>query len=363
MTYKTATFAEKAKPMLLKDFFTRFPDEDSCETYFKRLREEVGIVCPQCGSTKYRWLKGRHCFQCATCGCRIPLTKGTVMEHSKLPLYDWFFTAHLMTSIKQVLSAKEIQHQLELEYYTPAWLMMMKLRDIMGKRDSEYKLSGKIEMDVSFFPTTIMTQQKDNNIDDVPQTKKTQVLVLAGTKDIDDILAEYLSHIADNKLVNKASALLKKVDKLKVKKSIQYIKMFAMPNQKFETIKPYASAAIEKESTIISDGGHNLIGMKDIFKKHDVHVETEGGTHEVVTKVLPWVHIVTGECRSGIDAIHKEIDERFLQLYLNEYCWKFNRRFFRDSKDPKYDLFDHLMRIAAKYTSDIKWNDYPFKGN
>ena len=54
----------------------------------------------------------------------------------------------------------------------------------------------------------------------------------------------------------------------------------------------------------------------------------------------------------------KEIDGRFLQLYLNEYCWKFNRRFFRDSEDPKYDLFDRLVRISALYTSDIKWRDY-----
>ena len=79
---------------------------------------------------------------------------------------------------------------------------------------------------------------------------------------------------------------------------------------------------------------------------------------EVVKKGLPWVHII-GECRNGIAAIHKEIDGRFLQLYLNEYCWKFNRRFFRDSDDPKYDLFDRLVRISALYTSDIKWRDYP----
>lgn len=81
-------------------------------------------------------------------------------------------------------------------------------------------------------------------------------------------------------------------------------------------------------------------------------------TLTVVTKVLPWVHIVTGECRSGIEAIHKEVDQRFLQLYLNEYCWKFNRRYFRDSKEPKYDLFSRLLKIAAIYTSDIKWRDY-----
>lgn len=62
------------------------------------------------------------------------------------------------------------------------------------------------------------------------------------------------------------------------------------------------------------------------------------------------------ECRNGIEAIHKEVDRRYLQLYLNEYCWKFNRRFFRDSDDPKYDLFDRLIKIAAMYTSDIKYD-------
>ena len=61
---------------------------------------------------------------------------------------------------------------------------------------------------------------------------------------------------------------------------------------------------------------------------------------------------------SAIEAIHKEVDLRFLQLYLNEYCWKFNRRFFRDSKLPKYDLFYKLIRTAANYTSDIKWRNY-----
>ncbi len=81
-----------------------------------------------------------------------------------------------------------------------------------------------------------------------------------------------------------------------------------------------------------------------------------GDPEKVVKSSLPWVHVVIGECRNGIAATHKEIDGRFLQLYLNEYCWKTNRRFFRDSTDSKYDLFDRLVNIAAIYTSDIKLN-------
>ena len=305
--------------MLLKDFFSRFPDEESCVSYFKEVRQTVGITCPKCGSTVHTWLNGRGEFQCKKCGCRISLTKGTVMENSRLPMYAWFFTAHLMTSFKQVLSAKEIQHQLEMREYPPVWLMMMKLRDIMGKRDAMYKLSDQIELDISFFPTSVLIKSGGEKL---LETRKTTVLVLAESKAVDEILSEYLSNIAHNESINKASRLIKKA------------------------------------ARAVTDGGNNLFRLRELLKAHEAHRETEDGMREVVTNVLPWVHIVTGECRNGIQAIHKEVDERFLQLYLNEYCWKFNRRFFRDSKDPKYDLFDHLIKIAASYTSDIKWRDY-----
>lgn len=341
--------------MLLKDFFQMFPDENSCENYLKGVREEVGVVCPKCGATKYKWLYGRRSFQCETCGNRIPLTKGTVMEHSKLSLYDWFFTAHMMTSIKQVLSAKEIQHQLELEYYPPAWLMMMKLRDIMGQRDSIYQLSEQIELDLSYFPTSFISEEGGEKI---LKTKQTPVLVIAQSKDADSILGTYLSDNTDTERFNKASKLIKQANRSKVKKAVRYIKMYALPNSQYKTLAPYVEKSVVHDSKIDTDGGHNLISLKKTLAGLVQHVQTESSPHEVVTKVLPWVHIVTGECRSGIDAIHKEIDERFLQLYLNEYCWKFNRRWFRDSKKPEYDLFRHLMKTAVQYKSSIKWHDY-----
>lgn len=349
---KSVPLRQKSQ-MLLKDFFIRFPNEESCIKYFKEIRQSVGITCPKCGGVDHAWLNGRGEFQCKKCGCRISVTKGTVMENSRLPMYAWFFTAHMMTSIKQVLSAKEIQHQLDMRQYPPVWLMMMKLRDIMGKRDSIYKLSDQVEIDVSYFPTAI-TDKDTNEI----STKKTTVVVMAESKAVDEILSEYLSRTSDSESINKASRLSRKSAKQNVKKVVHYIKMFAVPNQQYETIKPYIVNNIEPTTKGLTDGGKGFLRLKELIREHQAYAETIGGAHEVVTNILPWVHIVTGECRSGIEAIHREIDERFLQLYLNEYCWKFNRRFFRDSKDPKYDLFDHLIKTAAMYTSDIKWRDY-----
>lgn len=103
--------------MILSQFEGRFPTEESCKDYFRDVRLRQGVICPKCGATTRKWLQGRQSIQCAACGCAIPLTKGAVMEHSKLSLRTWFYTMHLMTSIKQVLSAKEVQHQLAIEQY------------------------------------------------------------------------------------------------------------------------------------------------------------------------------------------------------------------------------------------------------
>lgn len=346
---------EKYRPMLLKDFFSRFPDESSCVDYFKDIRLGIGMACPKCDGTDFKWYTGSRKFQCTRCGYRFPLTKGAVMEQSHLSLYDWFFAANMMTSIKQVLSAKEIQHQLEKKYYPPVWLMMMKYRDIMGKRDATYKLSDEVELDISFFPTSSIVTV---NGEDVIKTQKTPALVIAESKPVEGILAEYFSKLTMPEYVNKASKLLGKADKMNIKKAVQYIKMFAIPNQQYETIRPFVEESVDAAAKAVTDGGHNLIRLKEIVKEHIPYPETESEVHEIVKTKLPWVHIITGECRSGIEAIHKDIDERFLQLYLNEYCWKFNRRFFRDSKKERFDLFDHLIKIAAQYTSDIKWRDY-----
>ena len=133
--------------MLLSQFEYRFPTEDSCIDYFKYVRLKALGACPKCGHTEYYWIRGKQAFECKSCRHRIPLTKGTVMEHSKLPMRTWFYAMHRMTSRKQVLSAKEVQHQLHMPEYPPVWLMMMKLRNIMGKRESIYKLSGTVELD------------------------------------------------------------------------------------------------------------------------------------------------------------------------------------------------------------------------
>ena len=344
--------------MLLSQFESRFPTEKSCVDYFKDIRLKVLGSCPKCGHSEYYWLSGKQSFECKFCRRRIPLTKGTVMEHSKLPMRTWFYTMHLMTSIKQVLSAKEVQHQLRMSEYPPVWLMMMKLRNIMGKRESIYRLSGTVELDEAFFPTRMEADEKAEPMKrGAGSQRQSKVLVIVESKAVDDILRDYLKSKNVQKAMEKSAKLANQSKGYSVKKVVHYIKMFAIDNMKASTIDELLAQNVDAKAVILSDGSSSHVNIEKNFAQHIPIIE-KGNVDEVVKKGLPWVHIIIGECRNGIAAIHKEIDGKFLQLYLNEYCWKFNRRFFRDSSDPKYDLFDRLVRISALYTSDIKWRDY-----
>lgn len=73
------------------------------------------------------------------------------MHSSKLPFLYWFEAIHLMTSTKKDFSALEIQRRLGQKRYQPIREMCHKIRSVMGLRDSEYTLSGMIEMDEGFF--------------------------------------------------------------------------------------------------------------------------------------------------------------------------------------------------------------------
>ena len=232
--------------MLLSQFEGRFPTEESCVSYFKDIRISQGVSCPNCGDKTDKWLQGRKAFLCMKCGCGIPLTKGTVMEHSKLSLRTWFYAMHLMTSIKQVLSAKEVQHQLRIEQYPPVWLMMMKLRNIMGKRDSIYQLSDEVELDEAFFPIRLPEEACGEKIKrGAGSQQQAKVLVIVKSKPVDTVLQQYLSEATEQSM-GKAAKLAKKAERQSIGKVVHYIKMFVIDNLGADTLDKIVRKHIAK---------------------------------------------------------------------------------------------------------------------
>ena len=314
--------------MKLFDFNKYFPDETACRKAFKEMRDREGVVCQHCGSHDVVWLESKQQYQCKHCRHRTTLRSGTVMHGSKLPFMYWFIAMHLLTATKKSISAAELQRQLGHKRYQPIWEMMHKLRSVMGKRDDKYTLKGNIELDEGFFSTETPDDKKQEKLKaGAGSQKKSKVLVIAESTELEN---------------PKHGQKPKKVG---------HIKMIVLPNLKKETINGEAVNAIEPESSITTDACTSHNDFKLLFGEHKSQViDTKD-----IGKVLPWVHIAIANAKTLFADMYHGVKPEFLQEYLNEFCYKFNRRYFGD------DLFDRLVMIAASYRTDFEHRIYNSK--
>ncbi|MDC8025121.1 transposase, partial [Elizabethkingia anophelis] len=67
-------------------------------------------------------------------------------------------------------------------------------------------------------------------------------------------------------------------------------------------------------------------------------------------KMLPWVHIAISNAKRMLLDVFHDIKPEYLQSYLNEYCYKFNRRYFGES------LFDRLVVASISQKNSFRHN-------
>ena len=305
--------------MNLLDFIENFPDEASCRTYWKNHRESVGIVCKKCGSTQHYWLKGKSQWGCKKCRFRTTLRSGTVMENSKLPFQYWFIAMHLLTATKKSFSALELQRQLKHKRYQPIWEMLHKLRSVMGQRDAQYKLESIVEMDEGFFKA--VPEDEQDKDEDRKRGRGSQVqskvLVMVESEPVDK----------------------KDQKKDRPTRKAGHLRMVVIPDLEGGTLDMTAEGCIDNQAEVVTDAlpAYSLLGQT--FARHTAFNLSKLEVN--ADKLLPWVHIMISNAKRWFLGIYHHISQRYLQNYLNEFCYKQNRRYFNER------LFDRLMIAAA----------------
>ncbi|KUJ59325.1 hypothetical protein AR687_23215 [Flavobacteriaceae bacterium CRH] len=136
--------------MELREFFEKYPDEETCIEEFKNKRLQNNLICKKCQHNLHSFRKVDLKFQCKKCGNRMSLRSGTVMENSNLPFKYWMICIELMTLSKRKFSALQIQYLLGHKRYEPIWLMVQKINLVMRKRDEKYRLRAYSEFDSEF---------------------------------------------------------------------------------------------------------------------------------------------------------------------------------------------------------------------
>jgi hypothetical protein len=310
--------------MNLLNFVAQFPDEASCKAKWKEYRDKQGVVCPKCGHKEHYWKSDKECYECKRCKYRQSLRSNTVMHGSQLPFRYWFVAIHLLTSTKKSFSASELQRQLGHSTYNPIWAMLHKLRQAMGRRDSEYSLKEVIEIDEGFFSTEIDQDEKNKPLKrGRGSQKKSKVLVMAESI---PVKGETTKHGKPRK--------------------VGHIKMFLIDDLQSSTIDSKVSENINADSVIDSDNSTSYTNFKTLVKEHRPKVIPK----KEVGKMLPWVHIAISNAKRMLLDVFHDIKPEYLQSYLNEFCYKFNRRYFGERR------FDRLMVAAVSYKNEFRYN-------
>jgi transposase-like protein len=104
-----------------------------------------------------------------------------------------------------------------------------------------------------------------------------------------------------------------------------------------EQIHPFVKDHVEKGAIVRTDGWK---GYKGLSKYGYEHIPETVGDPKLASKKFPRVHRVFANLKSWLIGTHRYVSTKHLQNYLNEYMFRFNRRYYRESS------FDTLLRIA-----------------
>lgn len=309
-----------------KEFFNSFPTEESCKQHFKLYREKAGVSCKKCGCKDHYWLSTIEYYKCKKCSFKTSLKSGTVMENSKLPYSYWYTAFMLVTGTKKSFSSLEMQRQIDHKYYEPIWAMMHKIRIVMGKRDNEYKLTEDVEVDEGYFITTpaIEKDQYGNKV-----VYKKRMKPGKGSPRTSTVL------------VMAESSPVKFNNKHKSKRAVGYIKMVCIDETKTRTVIPEIVKSIDSNANVLTDGANHYNKLNEVVKSHVAYKMNSVQAHTV----LPWVHKTISNSKRILLGIHHSVGRHYTQNYLNEFCYKFNRR-------HEGDMFERIINVSVNY----KWN-------
>jgi transposase-like protein len=134
--------------MNLVDINTMFSTEDRCRELLGRLRWPAGVECPRCHEKAVELETEKQLFYCKGCDYQFSVTAGTVFNDSHLPLRTWFAATMLLCEAKKGMSACQIQRTLGISYKT-AWYLCHRIRAAMAEAEKPM-LNGQIEVDETY---------------------------------------------------------------------------------------------------------------------------------------------------------------------------------------------------------------------
>ncbi len=287
--------------------------DEECRQFLAQQRWPNGPVCPKCGHAKVYLITRtsktknavQHLYKCGKCRRQFTATVGTIFEDSKIPLSKWFAAIYLMCASKKGISAHQLHRQLEITYKS-AWFMCHRIREAMKGKGQIILLQGTVEADETY----VGGKQRGHKIwreriqDEInmglrerPPHPRMEKEVVFGIKERDGNARTL--HIKDKQVTAKRMQAI-----IKENVDVANTHLMTDTNPAYRLIKNVLP--------------HDMICHDREYVNGDIHTQGIENYWSILKR--------------GLYGVFQHVDAEYLEQYLNEFEYRFNRRKITDAE-------------------------------
>lgn len=284
-----------------------FHNEQTCIDHLEQLRWNGNVVSPFDVSSKLYKCKGNK-YRCNNTGRYFNVKTYTLFDNTKMSLQKWFVAIWFVTSHKKGISSIQLAKDIRVTQKT-AWFMLQRIRNCFGY-DNKSKLNNNVDIDETF------VGGKNKNRHKYKKVKNSQGPSFKDKTPVFGMLERNSKVVAKVVLDTKSTTLLPIIHKY-----INYTAKVYTDDWFYGDIDKYYS----REQV-----------------NHSIHYYGNGDTH---TNTIEGFWSIM---KRGIIGIYHFTSRKHLQLYVDEFIFRYNNR--NHSENVKFNtlLCNNECRLTYK---------------
>lgn len=263
----------------LLDFIDTFSNQDDCLEYIEEIKWPNSIYkCKKCGNTNFCKGKKKYNRRCTKCKYDESPTASTMFERIRFDILRAFHILYVLSIRKKGISSYEIESEFSISQET-CWKFRNKVQKIM-KSSELHPLKGNVDVD------EFLVGGPEEGKRGRSHGKKKLVIIALERLSKDRFGRSYM------RLIQKSST---------------------------EDFLPFFNTHISKDAFVRADNWSVYTSLKDEYPNLEQIDSNEG-------KNFRELHIQIMNFKGWLRGIHHHCSKNHMQGYLDEYCFRYNRR-------------------------------------